>query len=71
MAVKNSKRELSEAQLNSPDIDQDGEFDVEHYQLPSGDNIKDNYLRTVWNDAVEGLKTGDGVEDTSELGANQ
>ena len=52
MAVKTTVRKLTEAEMNAPDLDDDGNLDVEHYELPSGENITDPYLRKVWDSAV-------------------
>ena len=52
MAVKTTGRKLTEAEMNAPDLDDDGNLDVEHYELPDGDSITDPYLRKVWNDAI-------------------
>jgi hypothetical protein len=48
MAIKASGRKLTEAELNAPDLDDDGNLDVEHYLLPDASGITDPYLRDVW-----------------------
>ena len=65
MAVKadGSGRRLSEAELNAPDLDDDGELDVETYLLPSVDGIEDPYLADVWEAALGEMDN----EDTEEL----
>jgi len=55
MATKAGERKLSEAELNAPDLDDDGNLDVEHYPIPDGSGIKDEYLRSIWDEAVKGL----------------
>ena len=57
MAIK-AGRKLTEADLYAPDLD-DGFLNVEHYPLPGGDGIEDQYLRTVWEAAVKMLLDGD------------
>jgi hypothetical protein len=53
MATKPAgKRRLSEADLNNPDLDDDGNLDVEHYPLPDASDIDDQYLAEVWDEAV-------------------
>lgn len=54
MATKPSAN-LTEAELNSTDMDDDGTLNVEHYPVPDGGDISDPYLREVWNAAVSGL----------------
>lgn len=51
---------MTEAELNAPDLDDDGNLDVEHYPVPDGVSVEDPYLRAVWDAAVRGLST---VED--------
>jgi hypothetical protein len=48
----------TEADLNAPDLDEDGNLDVEHYPVPDGRAIRDPYLRGVWDDAVQSLDVG-------------
>lgn len=52
MAVRETSRKLSEVEIYAPDLDEDGEFDVESYPLPAGDGIEDPYLAEVWDTAV-------------------
>lgn len=53
MATKTGKK-LTEEELNSPDLDDDGEVDVEIYPVPDAQaaGIDDPYLREVWDEAV-------------------
>jgi len=44
---------MSEAELNAPDLDDEGNIDVEHYPVPGGDDIADPYLREVWAESVK------------------
>ncbi len=62
MAIKTGGRKLSEAELNAPDLDDDGNPDVETFPVPGGAGIDDDYLRAVWDEAVAGLdgETGEG-----------
>ena len=55
MAINHKLRKLSEAELNDPDLDDNGEVNVESYPLPSDDEIEDPYLAEVWQAAVESL----------------
>ena len=66
MAIKATKRQLSEAELNAPDLDDDGELDPEHYPLPAGDTVEDPYLAEVWAAAVKELEEMTPEEDTQE-----
>lgn len=71
MAVKATKRQLSEAELYAPDLDDDGELDPEHYPLPAGDEIEDPYLAEVWEKALKELEeitpaADDSQENTTE-----
>lgn len=61
MAVKALHGELSEAALNAPDLDE-GQLDVEHYPLPSGDDIADPYLREVWAEAKRLIDAGESLD---------
>lgn len=45
-------RELTEAQLYAPDLDE-GELDVEHYRLPDVDPTADKYVQSVWRAVME------------------
>lgn len=71
MAVRTSSRRLTEAELNAPDLDDDGDFDVEHYPLLAADvsAIDDPYLAEVWDAAVKLLEEGpvESAKDTSML----
>lgn len=53
MAVRTTERKLTEAEINSPDLDEDGELDVERYALPAGDEIEDPYLAETWDAALK------------------
>lgn len=62
MAIKSGSRRLSEAELNAPDLDDDGNFDVETYSLPQA-SFDDPYLSQVWEDARRLLEEqGEGQE---------
>lgn len=52
MAVQHDSQKLTEAELYAPDLDEDGELDVERYSLPSYDG-DDPYLAEVWGAAKE------------------
>ena len=65
MAVKVDKRKLTEAELNAPDLDEDGNIDVERYPVPAGADITDPYLREVWQEAV-GLLEAEQPEPVNE-----
>lgn len=54
MASKALHHELTEAELNAPDLDE-GERDVETFLMPDASGIADPYLREVWEDAVKAL----------------
>ncbi len=58
MAVNVDLPELGEARLNAPDLDENGELNVERYQLPSGDEIENPYLAEVWDAARAILEEG-------------
>ena len=58
MAVNPDLRKLTE-ELYAPDLDDDGETDVERYLLPAGDEIEDPYLAEVWDAAVQLLEDED------------
>lgn len=60
MAINTQLPKLTEAELNNPDLDDDGELDVERYPLPSGDEIKDRYLAKVWNEAIGLVENSEG-----------
>jgi hypothetical protein len=51
MATKTT-RKLTEAELNAPDLDDEGELDVEHYPLPSAKGIKSKQLAAAWEEAL-------------------
>lgn len=53
MAINPKLPQLTEPGLNAPDLDDDGTLDVEHYQLPSADEIEDPYLAGVWSEAAK------------------
>lgn len=55
MAIQTDGPKLSEAERNAPDLDDDGNLDVEHYLVPDGDHIKDDYLRSVWEEVSRQL----------------
>jgi len=56
MATKISSRKLSEEEIYAPDLDEDGELDVEHYAIPLADG--DSPLAQAWNEAVRLIDTG-------------
>lgn len=56
MAIKPSPKRLTEQQLLNPDLDDDGNLDVERFPLPNGEDIEDDYLREVWRAAVKLIK---------------
>lgn len=51
---------LSEAEMNAPDLDDDGEFDVEHYPLPACDDPK---LKAAWDEAMRIVQGGSDASD--------
>ncbi len=55
-----------EAKLYAPDLEEqeDGSFelDVEHYPLPDGSDIEDEYLRKVWDGARKLIEEGEEAE---------
>ena len=54
MATKNPERMIA----TDPDRDDDGHLDVEHYPIPDGSGITDEYLRRVWDDAISMIESG-------------
>ena len=58
MAINTKLRKLSEAELNNPDLGDDGELDVESYPILSSDEIEDPYLAEVLDAARELLERG-------------
>lgn len=69
MATRPSIRPLDEPTLYAPDLDE-GELDVEHYPIPSGEDIADQYLSRVWKMAQQTLdaQSGDRATDESATG---
>lgn len=65
MAINTELKKLTEAELNDPDLDDDGEINVESYPLPSGDEIEDPYLAEVWKAAVK--QVNQGLADENQL----
>jgi hypothetical protein len=53
VAIRPTKRKLTEAELNAPDLDDDGNLDVEHYPLPDSSGIKDPALAAAWDEMLE------------------
>lgn len=53
MAINPDLPKLSEAELNSPDIDQDGETDVQYYPVPEKIDSGDAYVDKVWSAAAK------------------
>jgi hypothetical protein len=53
MAIKTSGKPLTEAEMNSPDLDDDGDTDVEYY--PANIQSGNDYLDKVWKLAAEEL----------------
>ena len=49
---------MTEADLYSPDLDE-GELDVEHYRLPSVDDVTDPYMKQVWREVLGYFEDGD------------
>lgn len=58
MAINPDLPKLSEAEMNSPDIDQDGETDVQYYLVPEKIDSGDQYLDRVWRDAAMEINKG-------------
>lgn len=58
---------LSEAELNAPDIGDDGNLDVETFLLPDASGIDDPYLKEVWELARQQLEDGDLEEDEEPI----
>jgi len=52
MAINTDLPKLAEARLNAPDLDDEGELDVETYPLPEYEG-EDPYLAEVWEAAKE------------------
>lgn len=56
MAKNNRSRltaaERAEAKLNDPDLDDDGNLDVETFPIPGSEGIDDPYLAEVWDLAI-------------------
>ena len=65
MAINTKLRRLSEEELNNPDLNDNGELDVESYSLPSGDEVEDPYLAEVL-DAVHELLDRDPADPEEE-----
>lgn len=65
MAINTKLRKLSEEELNNPDLNDNGELDVESYSLPSGDEVEDPYLAEVL-DAVHELLDRDPADPEEE-----
>lgn len=66
MAVRQTERKLTEAELYAPDLDEDGELDVEHYSIPTGNDAADPYFAEVWDAALKLLDEGAAPEDEPE-----
>jgi hypothetical protein len=60
MATKVIHRRLSEAELNAPDLDDEGELDVETFPVP---DAKDPALREAWEEAMRILNEDDQSAD--------
>ena len=56
MATKTVHRELSDAELNAPDLDDDGNLDVETFPVPDASEIDDPALRDAWAEALSILE---------------
>jgi hypothetical protein len=59
---------LTEAQLNAPDLDDQGRLDVEHYPIPDAAEagMEDPYLASVWDGALKRLDEGGFGQDDEE-----
>lgn len=66
MATKTVHRELSEAELNAPDLDDEGNLDVEHYPIPDGSTIRNPELRAAWDGAMKILNGEADAEESKE-----
>lgn len=58
-------RELTEAELYAPDLDE-GELDVEHFPVPEVADVDDPYLREVWAEAARQFNSGEMDADQGE-----
>jgi len=65
MAINSRLPQLDEARLNAPDLDEEGQVDVESYPLPSGDEIEDPYLAEILDEARQVLSSG--LEDEEKV----
>ena len=63
MAINPNVRQLTEAELYAPDLDDDGNLDPETFPLSERIDTDDPYLQEVWREAVEEL----GQEEDTHL----
>lgn len=69
MATKTTERRLTEAELNAPDLDDEGNFDVEYFPVPGSEGIEDPELKEAWEEAMRILdEEGDLAEEAGEGG---
>jgi hypothetical protein len=67
MATKTIHRRLSDAELNAPDLDDEGNLDVEYFPIPSGSGIENPELKAAWDEAIRILseqRSGDPVAES-------
>lgn len=60
--------------LMSPDTDDDGVLDVEHYALPEPSAVDDPYFRKVYANAKQEIESNedlDDIDDEEEPGDNE
>ena len=65
MAIKTGERELTEAEIYAPDLDE-GVVDVETYLIPDGSEIADPYLQRIWAGAKAMIEADGAVKEPIE-----
>jgi len=65
MAIKTGERQLTEAEIYAPDLDE-GVVDVETYPIPDGSEIADPYLQRIWANAKAMIESGEVSEEPEE-----
>ena len=68
-AASKEESELDQAHLASPDVDDDGSFNVEHYPVPDGSDIDDPALRAAWHEALKQLDNADDSQSAAPAAA--
>jgi hypothetical protein len=71
MATKTTGRRLTEAELNAPDLDDEGNFDVEYFPVPSSEGIEDPELKEAWKEAMRILDGNEDIETETFAAPNQ